>query len=298
MEAQITQKEEKAASMTSSKCTSFSKHSVASAAAKARAAAEAARARVAYGQKELGLKKQKAKLDLEKATIEADLEALELEKAAAVANAEAEVLEAAARSEYEDIRSDVSPQIIQQRTEAYLDRQAWTRLSTDTHSPVLSPPDIKETQSPTNQEPPVLTPIHRHDGPPTAPRPTKTPAINPAANMMDFAKYLARRELVTTGLTKFDDQPESFRAWQSSFLNATQDLDLTASEELDLLLKWLGKESSEHIRRIRAVHVTNPEAALQMSWTRLRECYATPEMIECSLQAAGQFSSSHFKGEH
>ena len=101
--------------------------------------------------------------------------------------------------------------------------------------------------------------------------------------MIDFAKYLARRELVTTGLTKFDDQPESFRAWQSSFLNATQDLDLTASEELDLLVKWLGKESSEHIKRMRAVHVTNPEAALQMSWTRLRECYATPEVIESAL---------------
>lgn len=48
------------------------------------------------------------------------------------------------------------------------------------------------------------------------------------------------RELITTGLTKFDDQPESFRAWQSSFFNATQGLDLTAGEELDLLVKWLG----------------------------------------------------------
>ena len=81
--------------------------------------------------------------------------------------------------------------------------------------------------------------------------------------MIDFAKYLACRELVTTSLTKFDDQPESFRAWQSSFLNATQNLDLTAGEELDLLVKWLGKESSEYIKRIRAVHVTNPKAALR-----------------------------------
>lgn len=133
------------------------------------------------------------------------------------------------------------------------------------------------------QEDPELSPNYRHVGSPTTPRHTRASAINPAANMMDFAKYLARRELVTTGLTKFDDQPESFRAWQSSFLNATQDLHLTASEELDLLVKWLGKESSEHIKRIRAVHVTNPEAALHMSWTRLRECYATPEVIESAL---------------
>ena len=83
--------------------------------------------------------------------------------------------------------------------------------------------------------------------------------------MIDFAKYLARRELVTTGLTKYDDQPESFRAWHSFFFNASQGLELTASEVLDLLVKWLGKESSEHVKRIRAVYVTNPQAALKMS---------------------------------
>ena len=74
-------------------------------------------------------------------------------------------------------------------------------------------------------------------------------AITPSSNMIDFTKYLARREIITTGLTKFDDQPESFRAWQSSFFNATQDLDLSASEELDLLVKRLGRESSEHVIR-------------------------------------------------
>ncbi len=83
-----------------------------------------------------------------------------------------------------------------------------------------------------------------------------------ATPVLDFAKFIARRELVTTGLTKFDDNPENFRAWESSFINATQDLQLSASEELDLLVKWLGKESSDNVRRIRAVYVTNPQAAL------------------------------------
>ncbi|XP_057207743.1 uncharacterized protein LOC130565176 [Triplophysa rosa] len=104
-----------------------------------------------------------------------------------------------------------------------------------------------------------------------------------ATPMLDFARFLARRELVTTGLTKFDDNAENFRAWESSFFNATQDLQLSASEELDLLVKWLGKESSDHVKRIRAVYVTNPQAALQLSWRRLQECYATPEVIESAL---------------
>ena len=60
-------------------------------------------------------------------------------------------------------------------------------------------------------------------------------------------------------------------------------MDLSASEELDLLVKRLGRESSEHVKRIRAVHITNPQAALRLSWTRLRECYATPEVIESAL---------------
>lgn len=56
---------------------------------------------------------------------------------------------------------------------------------------------------------------------------------------MDMAKYLARKELVSTGLSHFDDHPETYSAWKSSFSNTIKDLDLTASEQLDLLSKWL-----------------------------------------------------------
>lgn len=112
---------------------------------------------------------------------------------------------------------------------------------------------------------------------------TYNPHVTQGADMMDFARYLARRELVTTGLTKFDDRPESFRAWQSSFFNAIYGLGLTASEELDLLIKWLGKESSEHVKRMRAVYITDSQTALKLSWSRLQECYVAPEIIESSL---------------
>lgn len=250
MEAQTTQKDEKASSVSRSKYTSSSKRSVASAAAKARAAAEAAHTRVTFAQKELELKKQKAKLDLEKATLEADVEALELEKAAAAAaNAEAEVLEAAARIECEDIRSvrsDVSPQTIRQRTEAYLEHQVRVTFNPDTPAPdTPPPPHIKETQPLARQKAPELSPTYHRDGSSTMPRHTQQseciPApehqthlpqhpsshphssykpyqeqgsspfrhvsysdhfprnntqdspITPAANMIDFAKYLGRR---------------------------------------------------------------------------------------------------------
>lgn len=101
--------------------------------------------------------------------------------------------------------------------------------------------------------------------------------------MTDFVKYLTRRWLVTTGLNQFDDQPDSFRVWQSPFLNAIKGLDLSDSEELDLLTKWLGKESSQHVRRICQVHVNDPDAALRKEWDRLSKLYASPEAIEKAL---------------
>lgn len=66
-------------------------------------------------------------------------------------------------------------------------------------------------------------------------------------------------------LTTNSMKPEGFRAWQSSFLNGIQDLELTASEELDLLVKWIGRESSDHVKRIHAAYIINPKAPLYLS---------------------------------
>ena len=57
--------------------------------------------------------------------------------------------------------------------------------------------------------------------------------------MSDMARFLARRDLIHAGLAKFHYRPENYWAWKSSFENAKQGLFLTASEELDLLTKWL-----------------------------------------------------------
>ncbi len=86
---------------------------------------------------------------------------------------------------------------------------------------------------------------------------TMLPRLNQSKPLTEFVKFLARRELVTTGLSQFNDRPESFRAWQSSFLNVIKDLDISPSGELDLLTKWLGKESDHYVNRIRLMHVNN-----------------------------------------
>lgn len=83
--------------------------SVSAAAARARAKAEAARARVAFAQREISIKVDKARL-------QANLDALNLEKEAAAAIAQAEVLEAAAGLEGEQHRSWKSLPIMVQST--------------------------------------------------------------------------------------------------------------------------------------------------------------------------------------
>ncbi len=106
---------------------------------------------------------------------------------------------------------------------------------------------------------------------------------NEASGLLDFAKYLARRELVNTSLVKFDDQPESFRAWKLAFVDVTDGLGRTAGEELDLLIRGLGKESSDHVKKLRPAHVSDPTVALNVTWEILIECYGPPGIIENAL---------------
>lgn len=89
--------------------------------------------------------------------------------------------------------------------------------------------------------------------------------------------------MVSAGLLQFDNKPENYWSWKASFLSSTKDLSLSAREELDLLTKWLGAESAEQAKRIRAVNVLNPTAGVAMVWQRLEECYGTPEVIEDAL---------------
>lgn len=105
---------------------------------------------------------------------------------------------------------------------------------------------------------------------------------NPSTQM-DLTKYLLRQEMVSSGLLKFDDHAENYWAWKASFLSATEELNLSATEKLDLLCKWLGPSSSEQARRIRVVHIQNPRAGLRMVWQRLEDIYGSAEVIENAL---------------
>lgn len=85
-----------------------------------------------------------------------------------------------------------------------------------------------------------------------------------STDVSELAAYLSHRDLITAGLKVFDDQPASYLSWKSSFNKAVEGLNLKPSEELDLIIKWLGGESLQHAKRIRAVYVNNPAEGLDM----------------------------------
>lgn len=115
--------------------------------------------------------------------------------------------------------------------------------------------------------------------------PDPSPSHDLNSNTSDLAKFLIRSQLVSGGLTKFDDRPENFLGWKSTFISVVKGLDISAHEQIDLLIKWLGPESSYQARRMKAANVRQPLVGLNLIWERLDELYGAPEAIEKALFA-------------
>ncbi|KAK7940028.1 hypothetical protein WMY93_003354 [Mugilogobius chulae] len=243
---------------TRSHCSSASRSSQCSTtsalAAQARAKAEAARAQASFAEKEAQLIKEQAYIEAEaikkKAELSAELHALQLKNAAAAAIIEAEILEAAAEDEANNI--------------CFPRKEVMQRLVTDpsvVHQPENTQALTQAASTATRCWPPTYDQRFHSSydkQPPMKIQPRLSPAINTnesgSSATSDLAKYLIRR-------------------------------DLTPREELDLLCKWLGPESSEQAKRIRAVHIYDATAGVRMLWQRLEDSYGSPEAIENALLA-------------
>ncbi|XP_062422700.1 uncharacterized protein LOC119214058 [Pungitius pungitius] len=269
-------------------------------AARARAKAEAAKTRLAFTEKESELKIERAKL-------EARIDYINLQREAEAAHAEAVVLENAAAdmdgSEHnKELKSLPLQESALKRTHDYVSDHAlhhFTQAPTEDKEvyplhALLSP---QQTQSLTinrrsmyhqrdTQEPPTEVLQRRNYDQQHNALPSKSPAsdnISHNATVTDLAKFLAKNQLVSSGLTRFDDLPEHYQAWRETFINTIENLEMSASEEMDLLIKWLGKDSSEQALRIRSVNIRRPSLGLQTIWERLNKTYGSPEVIERAL---------------
>ena len=111
-----------------------------------------------------------------KAEVEADLHRLQLEQEAEAASREADIYQAAA--EWEDHQPlDLGDENRAQRTREYAGPH---------NNPTLSRYPPRPTSHPTSED-----------------------YTNAPPPMPDFATYLIRREMVSSGLTQFDNRPEN-----------------------------------------------------------------------------------------
>ncbi|XP_050419153.2 uncharacterized protein LOC126832434 [Patella vulgata] len=161
-------------------------------------------------------------------------------------------------------------------------------------------PAAQHTQLP-RQAPPLLQERNRTQvqrGPPTNAPSIKTdatafsqPSSLPHATLNsnttitgELSRFLLKKDLLLSRFTKFNDQPESYAVWKSGFLHIKSELQVTTSEEMDLLIKWLGLESSRNAISLKAANVSNPARGLARIWERLDERYGSPELVEASLK--------------
>lgn len=287
--------------------------------AQAKAEAAKVRACYATKEAQLKVEKAQSELEKAKIDAELEVLTLQREADAAVAEAEV-LEEAEAIQEEPESRKSPSESVKLERTNEYVRSQMDTKLSLSpqklptTSCPQASSPNTFVTWHPSeegNLEPQPIDsetrltkdniaalnkPSHlkgetkpKVEKQNTSLNPCGSPFIpqhnyNTTASILNqaepFAQYMARRDLIISGLYQFDDRPENYRAWCSSFTSATAEVQLTPIQELDLMTKWLGRESSDQVKRIRSVYVNNPTLALRKAWERLNECYAASEIIE------------------
>lgn len=151
-------------------------------------------------------------------------------------------------------------------------------------------PDLPEFSS--SPLPTMLPETNQHvgnnDSQPRAPM--ETQMINSPMNQanaitcMDMTKFLLKKDLILSKITKYDDIPSLFLTWKLTFKNKMQEISATPSEELDVLVSHLGIDSSRQAATIRKCNADNPETALKLVWERLEERYGAPELIESSLR--------------
>lgn len=285
-----------------------------------RAKAEAARARLEFAELEAGIRKQQAQLVEQeklskanvvrkKAELDADLDFLAQKREAAAAEAEVQALESIDDGkpgiktillDRADSLGSIDPA---ERTRLYVSQQAeLNRLNAgidyDHHSGPLNETEGIVHLNPVPNTYPESPPV-KHSVPFNANATTFQPYTGCMANIPEavqqevnssqvvtneLTRFLLKKDLLFTRLSSFNDRPESYAVWKASFQSIMSELNVTAFEELDLLVKWLGPESMKHALSIRASNANNPSRGLQRIWERLDERYGCPEMVEAALK--------------
>ena len=91
-------------------------------------------------------------------------------------------------------------------------------------------------------------------------------------------------KILLKSLQAFDDQPEHFAFWRTSFTEITTELQTTPLEELELLTQNLGPSSKKYANSIRVTSPFKPKEALFQIWKFLNNQYGGAERVEISIK--------------
>ncbi|KAK3703199.1 hypothetical protein QZH41_004966 [Actinostola sp. cb2023] len=94
-----------------------------------------------------------------------------------------------------------------------------------------------------------------------------------------YIQFMARREVISNKVEKFDDQPENFRTWKATFKSMIRDINITASEELSLLAEYTTRESKKLVQRLRNAYIENPDEGVKETWRKLCERFGSDAVI-------------------
>lgn len=109
---------------------------------------------------------------------------------------------------------------------------------------------------------------------------TASPSLSHGPGIVgEITNFMLKKELLLTRITSFNDSPETYLGWKSTFQQVVKDLGVSAAEEVDLLIKWLGQESRKHAVSLKSVNIKQLDVALANIWERLDERYGSPEAI-------------------
>ena len=256
---------------------------------KKRMKAEAQRVLLEFQRRELELEKKRASLYEEQAKVMAESErkraefeatyrVFDQERKAAEAEAEVRALE---NCGLDSRNVSPEPSVVAgsiRLPEKPVDRKKFTAEYISKHSSSSDTDDSTTTSNSTTQSEVRVKSVLNPEAKPFVSSADETVATN-------LTRFLLKKDLLFSRFTQFNDRPESFAAWKGSFLSITKELDVKPSEEIDLLVKYLGTESSKFAASIRAANASYPERGLERLWIRLEERYGSPELIESSLKA-------------
>ena len=97
--------------------------------------------------------------------------------------------------------------------------------------------------------------------------------------MESYVQFMARREIIANKVEKFNDCPENFRTWKASFQNMIKDINITASEELSLIVEYTTGQSKKLIQRLRNAYIESPDEGVKESWKKLCERFGSDAVI-------------------